>query len=76
MFLDLGEVVLCRGMLYVSNQYTPLLSPKGQEPPGPREGSDLCLQIQFCRLQDCSFLASGVCSLASEAGQSCVEGCV
>ena len=58
----------------MSQQYTPLLSPKGQGPVGPRVGSDLCLQTQFPRLQDGSFLASGVCPLVGEAGlESCAR---
>ena len=52
----------------MSQKYTPLSSPKGQGPAGPRVGSDLRLWTQFCRLQDHSFLASGICPLADEAG--------
>ena len=55
-------------MFCVFQQYIPLLSPKGQGSAGPRVASDLCLQTQFCRLQDHSFLASGIYSLVSEAG--------
>ena len=55
-------------MSYVSQQYTPLSSLKGQGPAFPRVGSDLSLWTQFCRLQDHSFLASGVCPLVGEAG--------
>lgn len=50
-------------MSSVSQQYTPLLPPKGQEPPGSRVDSDLCFQTRFCRLPDRSFLASGICPL-------------
>ena len=35
---------------------------------GLRVGSVLCLWTQFCRLWDCSFLASGVCLLLSQVG--------
>ena len=61
-------------MSYVSQEYTPLSSPKGQGPAGPRVVSDLCLWTQFCRLLDCSFLASGVCPLVGEAGLEACEG--
>ena len=60
-------------MFCASQQCTPLLSPKGQGPAGPRVGSDLCLPFQFHRLWDHSLLASGVCSLVGEAG---IEACV
>ena len=36
-----------------------LLVTKGQRPASPGVGSYLCLWTQFCRLPDCSFLASG-----------------
>ena len=57
-------------MSYVSQQYTPLSPPKAQGPAGPRVRSDLC---QFCRLQDHSFIRSGICPLVGEAG---LEVCV
>lgn len=55
-------------MSYVSQQYIPLLSPKGQGTAGLRVGSDLCLWTQFHRLWDFGFLASDVCAFLSEAG--------
>ena len=68
-FLGLGELY---GMLYVSQQYILLLSPKGQGPAGLRVGSDQCLWIQFHRLWDFVFLSSDVCVLLGEAG---LEAC-
>ena len=56
----------------MSQQHTPLSSPKAQGPAGSRVGSDLCLQTQFHRLWDHSFLASGICTLVCEAG---IEAC-
>ena len=47
----------------VSQPYTPLLSPCGQGPAGPRGGSDLCLRTQFHQLCDCIFLAFLVSAL-------------
>ena len=61
-------------MSHVSQQYTPLSSPKGQGPVGPRVGSDLFLQTQFHRLRDHSFLASGVCPLVGESGLGACVG--
>lgn len=55
-------------MSYVSQQYIPLLSPKGQGTAGLRVGSDLCLWTQFHRLWDFGFLASDVCALLGKAG--------
>ena len=52
----------------MSQQYTPLSSPMGQGPAGPRVGSDLCLWTRLHRLWDFSFLALGVCPLVGEAG--------
>ena len=52
----------------MSQQYTPLSSPKGQGPAGPRLGSEMCLWTQFCRLQYCSFLTFGIGPLVDEAG--------
>ena len=60
-------------MSYVSQQYTPLLSPKGQGPAGPRVGSDLRLLTWFRMLLDPSSLASHVCPLVGGAG---LEACV
>ena len=57
----------------MSQQCTPLSSPDGQGPAGPRIVSDLCLETHFCSLQNYSFLASGVCPLVGEAG---LEVCV
>ena len=34
----------------------------------------MCLCTQFCRLQDHSFLASGICPLVSEAGLEACAG--
>lgn len=66
MFFHLGELAFSRGCC-VSQQYTPLSSPRGQGPAGPRVGSNLCfLQAQFCRLQDHSFVRYGVCPLLGE----------
>ena len=73
MILDLGKVALCRGCP-VSQQYTPLLSPNGQGPAGPRVGSDLCLETQFHRLWDCIFLASGVYLLVGEVDLEACAG--
>ena len=47
---------------------------QGQGPAVPRVGSDLSLQTQFCRLQDHSFLASGICPLVGEAGLEACAG--
>lgn len=49
MFLDLGEVALCRGHP-MSQQVTLLLLLKGQRPAGLGVGSDLHLWIHFCRM--------------------------
>lgn len=57
-------------MSCVSQQYTPLSSPRGGGPATPRIGSDLCLY--FCRLLDHSFIASDICLLVGEAG---IETC-
>ena len=54
--------------------HTPLSSPKGQGPDGPRVGSDLCLWTQLCRLLDHSFLAFGVCCLVGEAVEEFCAG--
>ena len=62
------------GMSYVSQQYTPLLSPKGQGPAGHRVGSDLCLRTLFCTLLYHSFLASVVCLLVGEADLEACAG--
>ena len=69
MFLNLGEVALCRGCLMCL-----CLSPKGQGPAGPRVGSDLHLQTELHKLQDHSFLVSGVCLLVGEAGLETCAG--
>ena len=61
-------------MSYVSHQYTPFSSPKGQGPAGPRVGSDLCLWAWFYRLLDYVFLASVICLLAGEAGLEACAG--
>ena len=58
----------------MSQQYTPLSSPKDQDPAGPRVGSDLCLQTQYCKLQDCSFLPSRVCPFMDECGLEVCAG--
>ena len=63
MFLDLGEVALCRGHPTYPSKYTPLLSPKVQGPAGPRVGSDVRFQTRFRRLLDRGFFASLVCRL-------------
>ena len=76
-FLCMWKVIyfswLCRSgplwrMSYVSQQYTPLSSPKGQWPTDPRVGAELCLRRRFHKLPDCIFLASGVCCLVFEGG--------
>ena len=69
MFLDIGEVAFCRGCPLCTSHILPSHH-NGQEPVGPRVGSDLCLQTQLCRLWHCIFLASGVCPLLGEAGQA------
>ena len=60
-------------MSYASQECTPLSSPKGQGPTGPRVVSGLHLDL-VCRLPDCNFLASGVCPLVGEAGLEVCAG--
>ena len=52
----------------MSQQYTPLSSPKSQEPANSTVGSDLCLWTQFQRLQGQYFLAFG----SVPVGEPCV----
>ena len=51
-----------------------LANRKGQGPACPRVWSDLLLAVSFCRLQDHSFLASGVYALVGEAGLEACAG--
>ena len=74
-FLDLGEVALCRGCPMCPSSTLPShQSPKHQGPAGPRVGSDQCVQTQFHRLWGFSFLASGVCLLVGEGGLEACAG--
>ena len=72
MFLDLGEVALCRRCPLRPSNALPSRHPRASDP--GRVASDLCLQTKFHRLRDCSFLASAVCSLLSEAGLETCAG--
>ena len=58
----------------MSQQCSPLSAPHGQGLAGPRIVSDLCLETHFCSLQNCNFLASGVCPLVGEAGLEVCAG--
>ena len=90
MFLDLGEVAVCRGCP-MSQQYTLFLLLKGQRPAGLGVGSDLHLWTHFCSplvgeadLEACSgFLVGGAVPLhwwlelgLGQGGQGSVKECV
>ena len=73
MFLDLGEVAFCGACPMCPS------GPLPSHPPGARDqptqgSSDLCLQSQFCSLQDSSLLPSGVCPPMGEANLGACAG--
>ena len=72
-FLGLGEVALYKGCPMCPRSMLPSCHPRTRDQ--LTQGRfDLCLQTQFYRLQDCSFLASGVCPLVGGAGLEACAG--
>lgn len=58
----------------MSQQYTPLSSPKCQGPANLRVAFDLSLWTHFHRLGNCNFLVSVVCPLVDEVGLEACAG--
>lgn len=72
MFLDFGEVTLCRGCLVCPTQPYTLVTQRSRDPLVP--GKVLMLGNSVPRLLDASFLASGVYPLVVDPGPEACAG--